>query len=72
MNIYPAEPSVGCISFVKLNQFIGKRGKGLRNTNKKLNIYAFTLVLLLLVSLVGCGGASDKGKLAMACSVSRG
>ena len=28
--------------------------------NKKLNICTFVLVLLLLVSLAGCGGASDK------------
>jgi len=34
----------------------------LRNMNKKLNICAFGLVLLLLVSLAGCGGASDKGE----------
>ena len=35
--------------------------KGLRNMDKKLNICAFALALLLLVSLAGCGGASDKG-----------
>lgn len=30
--------------------------------DKKLNICAFMLALLLLVSLAGCGGASDKGE----------
>lgn len=30
--------------------------------DKKLNIYAFALALLLLVSLAGCGGASAKGE----------
>ena len=30
--------------------------------DKKLNICAFALALLLLVSLAGCGGASDKGE----------
>lgn len=34
----------------------------MRNMNKKLNICAFALALLLLVSLAGCGGASDKGE----------
>ena len=36
--------------------------KGLRNMDKKLNICVFVMTLLLLVSLVGCGGASDKGE----------
>ena len=30
--------------------------------DKKLNICAFALALLLLVPLAGCGGASDKGQ----------
>ena len=34
--------------------------KGLRNMDKKLNVCAFALALLLLVSLAGCSGASDK------------
>ncbi len=36
--------------------------KGLRNMNKKLNICAFALAILLLVSLTGCGRVSDKGE----------
>ncbi len=38
----------------------------MRNGNKKLNICAFALALILLVPLVGCSGASDKGEPAMA------
>ena len=33
--------------------------------DKKLNICVFALALLLLVSLVGCGEASEKGEFAV-------
>jgi len=36
--------------------------KGLRHMNKKLNICTFLLALLLIVSLAGCSGASDKAE----------
>ena len=36
--------------------------KRLRKMDKKLNICAFVLALLLLVPLTGCGGASNKAE----------
>lgn len=47
---------------MEINENTVKKRKGLRNMDKKLNICAFALALLLLV---GCGGASDKGELAV-------
>ena len=64
--VYLAELLAGPVFFVRQNLSIGGKGvrtmdkKGSKTMDKKLNIRVFALAFVLLVLLVGCGGATDK------------